>query len=55
MAQAIDELRSFAKCTGMPSVSTLKGLGAVDPKDPNYMGHVGDARDKSIKLGSARM
>ena len=50
MAQAIDELRSFAKCTGMPSVSTLKGLGAIDPKDPNYMGMLGMHGTKASNL-----
>lgn len=50
MAQAIDELRSFAKCTGMPSVSTLKGLGAVDPEDPNYMGMLGMHGTKASNL-----
>jgi acetolactate synthase-1/2/3 large subunit len=41
MANAIDELRSFAKTTGVPSVSTLKGLGAVNPEDENYLGMLG--------------
>ena len=25
----------------MPSVSTLKGLGSIDPTDPVYMGMIG--------------
>ena len=50
MAQAIDELRSFAKCTGIPSVSTLKGLGALDPQDENYMGMLGMHGTKASNL-----
>jgi acetolactate synthase-1/2/3 large subunit len=38
MANAIDEVRSFAEKTGMPSVSTLKGLGAINPDNANYLG-----------------
>jgi acetolactate synthase-1/2/3 large subunit len=41
MANAIDELRAFAQITQIPSVSTLKGLGAIGRKDPNYLGMLG--------------
>ena len=41
MANAIDEVRSFAEKTGLPSVSTLKGLGAINPGDQNYLGMLG--------------
>ena len=41
MANAIDEVRSFADKTGLPSVSTLKGLGALNPDDENYLGMLG--------------
>jgi len=41
MANAVDELREFSKVTKIPSVSTLKGLGAVDPEDENYLGMLG--------------
>jgi acetolactate synthase-1/2/3 large subunit len=41
MANAIDEVRSFAEKTGLPSVSTLKGLGAINPDNPNYLGMLG--------------
>jgi acetolactate synthase-1/2/3 large subunit len=41
MANAIDELRAFAQVTQIPSVSTLKGLGAIGRKDPNYLGMLG--------------
>ncbi|NMP33175.1 acetolactate synthase 2 catalytic subunit [Thalassotalea sp. M1531] len=50
MARAIDELRSFAKRTGIPSVSTLKGLGAIDPNDPNYLGMLGMHGTKAANL-----
>jgi acetolactate synthase-1/2/3 large subunit len=41
MANAIEEVRSFAEQTGLPSVSTLKGLGALNPDDVNYLGMLG--------------
>ncbi|MBU2893413.1 acetolactate synthase 2 catalytic subunit [Colwellia sp. D2M02] len=41
MANAVEETRQFAKETGMPSVSTLKGLGAMNPEDENYLGMLG--------------
>ena len=41
MANAIDELRAFSATTQIPSVSTLKGLGAIDPEDENYLGMLG--------------
>ncbi|MCF6264894.1 MAG: acetolactate synthase 2 catalytic subunit, partial [Xanthomonadales bacterium] len=41
MAGAVDELRAFAKLTAMPSVSTLKGLGAVDPECDWFLGMLG--------------
>lgn len=50
MANAIDELRRFAKCTGIPSVSTLKGLGTIDPDDSNYLGMLGMHGTKASNL-----
>ena len=41
MAGAVDELRAFQQATGMPSVVTLKGLGAMTPKTPGYLGMLG--------------
>ena len=41
MAKAVPALREFLAQTRMPSVSTLKGLGAVDPSDDVYMGMIG--------------
>ncbi|MCW8832921.1 MAG: acetolactate synthase 2 catalytic subunit [Colwellia sp.] len=50
MANAIDEVRAFAKETGMPSVSTLKGLGALDTNDKNYLGMLGMHGTKAANL-----
>lgn len=41
LAGAVEELRAFAKASNMPSVSTLKGLGTIDPNDPGYLGMLG--------------
>ena len=50
MANAVDELRGFIDTTGLPSVSTLKGLGAVAPKDDNYLGMLGMHGTKAANL-----
>lgn len=41
LSDAVEELRAFAAETGMPSVSTLKGLGSLDPCCANYLGMLG--------------
>ena len=41
MAKAVPALREFLAQTQMPSVSTLKGLGAIHPNDDVYMGMIG--------------
>ncbi|MGJ8693039.1 MAG: acetolactate synthase 2 catalytic subunit [Thalassotalea sp.] len=41
MANAVPELREFMKKMQIPSVATLKGLGAVDKNDALYMGMLG--------------
>ncbi|WNN44178.1 MULTISPECIES: acetolactate synthase 2 catalytic subunit [Winslowiella] len=41
MAQAVPALRAFAKETGIPTVATLKGLGAPDANDACYLGMLG--------------
>lgn len=41
MAGAVEALRSFARETGIPTVATLKGLGAPDAQDPCYLGMLG--------------
>ena len=50
MANAVDELRAFATATGLPSVSTLKGLGALDPNDKHYLGMLGMHGTKAANL-----
>lgn len=50
MANAVEELRDFAHATGLPSVSTLKGLGAISPEDPNYLGMLGMHGTKASNL-----
>ena len=41
MAKAVPALREFLAQTRMPSVSTLKGLGAIEPNNDVYMGMSG--------------
>ena len=41
MANAEEPLRDFAAATGMPAVTTLKGIGALDPDSPVYLGMLG--------------
>ncbi|MDN8543797.1 acetolactate synthase 2 catalytic subunit [Erwinia sp. BC051422] len=41
MAGAVEALRAFAHETGIPTVATLKGLGAPDPQDACYLGMLG--------------
>jgi len=50
MANAVEEVRTFANKTGIPSVSTLKGLGAVDSSDANYLGMLGMHGTKAANL-----
>mgnify|MGYP006102776471 CR=1 FL=1 len=50
MGDAIDEVREFARKTGMPSVSTLKGLGAMNPDNEHYLGLLGMHGTKAANL-----
>ena len=40
-ADAVNELRQFAAITQMPSVTTLKGIGTLDPNCPHFLGMLG--------------
>ena len=40
MSGTVSELRNFIAISGLPTVSTLKGLGAVTADDPHYLGMV---------------
>ena len=55
MANATQAVRKFLQITKMPSVSTLKGLGSIDPTDPVYMGMIGMHGTKTSKHCRARM
>ncbi len=50
LADAVDELRSFAAITGMPSVTTLKGIGTLDPASPWFLGMLGMHGTKAANL-----
>ncbi|OBU09385.1 acetolactate synthase 2 catalytic subunit [Morganella psychrotolerans] len=50
MSGAVDVLRAFLTETGMPAVSTLKGLGAVSPDYPHYLGMLGMHGTKAANL-----
>ncbi len=41
MAGAVDQFRHFAKASGIPVVSTLKGLGALPTRDEQFLGMLG--------------
>ncbi len=50
MSGAVALLRAFLDETGMPAVSTLKGLGAVSPDYPYYLGMLGMHGAKAANL-----
>lgn len=50
MANAEEQLRDFAAATGMPAVTTLKGIGALDPDSPLYLGMLGMHGTKAANL-----
>lgn len=50
MADAVEEFRQFATITGIPIVSTLKGLGVADVANPYYLGLVGMHGGKAANL-----
>ncbi len=50
MAGAVNELRAFARRTGIPSVATLKGLGAIPTDDPSFLGMLGMHGMKAANL-----
>jgi acetolactate synthase-1/2/3 large subunit len=41
IANAVEELRAFARATRIPAVSTLQGLGAMPPESPTNLGMLG--------------
>ena len=50
LANAVEEVRDFANKTGMPSVSTLKGLGAINPDNEHYLGMLGMHGTKAANI-----
>lgn len=50
MANAVSALRQFIKETGIPCVSTLKGLGAADHSHSHYLGLLGMHGTKTANL-----
>lgn len=50
MARAVPALRAFAQETGIPTVATLKGLGAADVEDECYLGMLGMHGTKAANL-----
>ncbi|MEO6248474.1 MAG: acetolactate synthase 2 catalytic subunit [Sphingomicrobium sp.] len=50
IARAEDALRSFARRTRMPSVGTLKGLGAIPTDDPAFLGMLGMHGSKAANI-----
>ncbi|MFZ7171610.1 acetolactate synthase 2 catalytic subunit [Avibacterium volantium] len=52
MANAVPALREFLATTEIPSVSTLKGLGAILPETPYYMGMIGMHGTKAANLAT---
>jgi acetolactate synthase I/II/III large subunit len=50
MAKAIEPLRQLVKKSKIPSVCTLKGIGAIDYNSPYFMGMVGMHGSKASNL-----
>ena len=50
MTQAVPALREFVNATGIPTVVTLKGLGAPDANHPCYLGMLGMHGTKAANL-----
>ncbi len=41
IAGAVDAFRAYARASGIPVVTTLKGIGAVPTRDPGFLGMMG--------------
>ncbi|WP_417618445.1 acetolactate synthase 2 catalytic subunit [Oceanisphaera sp.] len=50
MANAVTELRAFARQAEIPMVTTLKGIGTLDPDDELFLGMLGMHGTKSANL-----
>ncbi|MBN9161086.1 MAG: acetolactate synthase 2 catalytic subunit [Myxococcales bacterium] len=54
MAGAVEELRAFVASSGVPVVTTLKGIGAVDGNDPLSLGMLGMHGSRAANLAVQR-
>src|SRR5947207_2489321 len=54
IARAERALREFAKRSGIPSVSTLKGLGALSTDTPGFLRMLGMHRSRAANMASDR-
>ncbi|MEM7154687.1 MAG: acetolactate synthase 2 catalytic subunit [Myxococcota bacterium] len=50
LGRAIEPLRDFAERTGIPTVGTLKGLGALPTEHPQFLGMLGMHGTKAANL-----
>lgn len=50
LGRAIEPLREFAERTGIPTVATLKGLGALPTEHPQFLGMLGMHGTKAANL-----
>lgn len=50
MANAVDNAREFVAATGIPSVTTLKGIGTLAPESPEFLGMLGMHGTKTANL-----
>lgn len=50
MAGAIAPMREFIAQTGIPCVTTLKGIGAIDPQSPYFLGMLGMHGNKAANM-----
>src|SRR5690606_12686752 len=41
IADAADEVRAFARASGIPAVATLQGLGVLEENEPGFLGMIG--------------
>jgi acetolactate synthase-1/2/3 large subunit len=53
IARAEQALRAFALRSGIPSVATLKGLGAIPTDEPNFLGMLGMHGSRAANLATA--
>jgi len=50
MAGAVDAFRAYARASGIPVVTTLKGIGSVPTRDENFLGMLGMHGNRAANL-----